>query len=78
MMGRNRELLRMHRDGTLAGREVVVLGRRRVVAALYQSIPGGVILDREVEGFVSWNVDALILAPVTKAAVRQPAERKTR
>lgn len=40
----------------LVGRKVTVKGRRRTVVGVYADISGGIILDREIDGFVSWNV----------------------
>lgn len=40
----------------LVGAEVSLHGERRTVVAYYSDIAGGIQLDVEVEGFVSWNV----------------------
>lgn len=42
------------------------LGEARI-NHFYPEIPGGVKLDREIDGFTSWNMDALVITKqVTK------------
>lgn len=45
-------------------------GAVRTVVALYDDIKGGVILDKPVEGFVSWNVADLRKKRSAKRATR--------
>lgn len=49
----------MIRNGRVGQR--VRIGRfvRRLVASYGSAIPGGWRVDRPVDGFVSWNVDAM-------------------
>lgn len=62
-------LEKMWRDGTLVGAEVEVYGRRAVIKALYgEDVPGGVMLDREIKGFTSWNIDELTLVQQAEGA----------
>lgn len=41
----------------LIGRDVFVGHRRRRIVGVYFDIDGGIILDRAVHGFRSWNLD---------------------
>ena len=42
-------------------------GKKRArIVLFYEDIPGGVRLDRELSGFVSWNVEDLELVQVSE------------
>lgn len=47
----------------MIGREVYLGGEKAIVHHLYDDVEGGVYLDREIEGFYSWNIDSLSLSP---------------
>ena len=54
----------MRKAGFGIGSRVRVCGQRRIakIWAFYSGIRGGVVLDREILGFRSWNVQDLAKA----------------
>lgn len=46
-------------DQSLIGRRVRKSGKIRTIIHLYSDIRGGVILDKPIEDFKSWNIDEL-------------------
>ena len=45
----------------LVGRKVRTHGEIRKIVGVYRGIKGGIILDKPVEGFHSWNIEDVIL-----------------
>ena len=50
----------------LIGREVMIGKCRRTIIQVYDDIIGGVIVNKEVEGFRSWNIQECKLLPIKK------------
>ncbi len=48
----------------LVGRKVKRGKSVRTIVGIYPDIPGGVILDKPIEGFRSWNLDSLTLLEI--------------
>lgn len=48
---------------------------KRKIVALYSDIPGGVILDRPIEGFRSWNVEELKFVERGSEVAQEQKER---
>jgi hypothetical protein len=48
-------------DSDLVGRKVRRGRSTRTIIRMYDDIPGGVRLDKPIEGFVSWNITDLKL-----------------
>ena len=50
------------RGGFKVGQKVRVRGQRRIakIERFYRDIEGGLVLDRMIEGFYSWNVQDLV------------------
>lgn len=83
------ELARRWKDGSLLGLAVRRGASRRLVRVLLKDNPthGGVVLDREIDGFRYWNIAELTLIPEGDAgaataeeteAIRNPPPMKLR